>query len=82
MNLQNKLRTASFPYVGSAGSASKVKTVVVFIIGGFTYEEAAVVHQLNSSLGSQILLGGTATLNSKAFIEQVEQAYPPTQQDQ
>jgi len=80
--VKNKLRTASFPYVGSAGSASKVKTVVVFIIGGFTYEEAAVVHQLNSSLGSQILLGGTATLNSKAFIEQVEQAYPPTQQDQ
>jgi hypothetical protein len=28
--------------------------VVVFIIGGFTYEEAAAVHQLNASLGLQV----------------------------
>jgi hypothetical protein len=31
-----------------------VSTVVVFIIGGFTYEEAAAVHQLNASLGLQV----------------------------
>jgi hypothetical protein len=42
-----------FPYLGGS-CEGRVSTVVVFIIGGFTYEEAAVVHQLNASLGLQV----------------------------
>ena len=72
--LKNKLKATSFPTIGS--SSGKVSTIVAFIIGGFTYEEAFAVHQLNTTLGSQIILGGTSILNSQSFIEQIEHSYP------
>ena len=72
--LKNKLKSTSFPMIGS--SSGKVNTIVAFIIGGFTYEEAFAVQQLNSTLGSQIILGGTSILNSQSFIEQIEHSYP------
>ena len=72
--LKNKLKSTSFPTIGN--SSGKVNTIVAFIIGGFTYEEAFAVHQLNSTLGSQIILGGTSILNSQSFIEQIEHSYP------
>ena len=73
--IKNRLKPSSFPILGSNG---KVNTIVAFIIGGFTYEEAFTVHQMNSSLGVQILLGGTALINSKAFIDQIEASFPPS----
>ena len=73
--LKNRLKSSSFPILGSSG---KVNTIVAFIIGGFTYEEAFTVHQMNSSLGVQILLGGTSLINSKAFIDQIEASFPPS----
>ena len=72
--LKNKLKATNFPTIGS--SSGKVSTIVAFIIGGFTYEEAFAVHQLNTNLGSQIILGGTSILNSQSFIEQIEHSYP------
>jgi hypothetical protein len=42
-----------FPSLGG-NYEGRVSTVVVFIIGGFTYEDAAAVHQLNASLGLQV----------------------------
>ncbi|XP_037950938.1 vacuolar protein sorting-associated protein 45 [Teleopsis dalmanni] len=44
--------------------------VVVFIIGGATYEEALTVHQMNNS-GYKVILGGTTIHNSKSFIDEV-----------
>lgn len=44
--------------------------VVVFIIGGATYEEALAVHQMNNA-GYRVILGGTFIHNSKTFIEEV-----------
>ena len=72
--LKNKLKQTSFPAIGSVGS--KINSIVAFVIGGFTYEEAFAVHQLNSTLGVQIILGGTSILNSKSFMEQIEHSYP------
>ena len=76
--LKNKLKSSSFPALGSVNG--RVNTIVAFIIGGFTYEEAFAVHQMNSSLGVQIILGGTSILNSKSFIDQIEQSYPASTQ--
>ena len=72
--VKNRLKTSTFPSLGS--NSGKVNTIVAFIIGGFTYEEAYTVQQLNSSLGVQIILGGTSLINSKAFIEQIENSFP------
>lgn len=76
--VKGRLRTNLFPALG-APYDGKVTTVVVFVIGGFTYEEAYTVYQLNSSLKVQILLGGTSVLNSRAFLDQVDHAFPPNQ---
>uniref|UniRef100_A0A1B0C3P6 Vacuolar protein sorting-associated protein 45 n=1 Tax=Glossina palpalis gambiensis TaxID=67801 RepID=A0A1B0C3P6_9MUSC len=43
--------------------------VVVFIIGGTTYEEALAVHQLNNN-GYRVILGGTTIHNSQSFIDE------------
>lgn len=47
--------------------------VVVFIIGGATYEEATAVHQLNTQ-GYKIVLGGTTILNFDSFLNEVQEA--------
>eukprot|EP00092_Neocalanus_flemingeri_P028006 GFUD01030408.1.p1 GENE.GFUD01030408.1~~GFUD01030408.1.p1 ORF type:complete len:558 (-),score=144.94 GFUD01030408.1:620-2293(-) len=77
--VKNRLKPASFPLLGPHDG--RVKTVVVFIIGGFTYEEAFTVHQLNTTLGVQIILGGTSTLNSRSFFDQIEHSFPPSNQE-
>ena len=74
--VKNRLKTSAFPSLGPTNG--KVNTIVAFVIGGFTYEEAFTVHQLNSTLGVQIILGGTSLINSKAFIEQIETSFPPS----
>lgn len=49
-----------------APSIYRPQEVVIFIIGGTTYEESRSVAQLNASnSGIRFILGGTAVLNSK-----------------
>jgi vacuolar protein sorting-associated protein 45 len=57
--------------------AFRVEDIIVFIIGGVTYEESLCVHQLNRSTshgGIRIVLGGTTVHNSKSFLEEVSAA--------
>jgi len=73
---KGRLKSSLFPCLGS-NYEGKVVNVVVFVIGGFTYEEAYSIYQLNSTLKVQVLLGGTSILNSRAFLDQIEHAFPP-----
>ena len=60
---------------GSSGSISRDKPqdVIVFVVGGATYEEAKMVAQVNaSSPGVRVVLGGTTVHNSRSFLEEVE----------
>ena len=72
--IKNRLKPNLFPALGQ--TSGKVNTIVAFIIGGITYEEAFAVHTLNSTLGVQIILGGTSILNSHSFLEQIKHSYP------
>lgn len=47
--------------------------VVVFIVGGATYEEALSVHHLNNT-GYKVILGGTTIHNSSSFLQEVHAA--------
>lgn len=47
--------------------------VVVFMVGGATYEEALAVHQLNT-IGHKVILGGTTIHNSQSFMDEVLRA--------
>uniref|UniRef100_A0A7S2AKP4 Uncharacterized protein n=2 Tax=Octactis speculum TaxID=3111310 RepID=A0A7S2AKP4_9STRA len=69
--LKGKLRETHFPFVGPS-SDSRPRKIVVFIVGGVTYEEATKVFELNSSsAGVQVLLGGTSVQNSTSFLKEL-----------
>ena len=71
--------TFVYEIVFAKASTMRVRDVIVFTIGGVTYEESAAVHQLNrqsSASGSaaqplNVILGGTHVHNARSFIEQV-----------
>ena len=50
---------------------SPPQEVIVFIVGGTTYEEAKAMHELNERADSnvKVWLGGTNVLNSSHFVE-------------
>ena len=49
VSVQGRLKPSLFPCLGS-NYEGKIVNVVVFVIGGFTYEEAYSIYQLNSTL--------------------------------
>lgn len=49
--------------------------LIIFIIGGATYEESLFVHEWNnnpSNGGKKVTLGGTSIINSKAFLKEIQ----------
>ncbi|KAK3333305.1 Sec1-like protein [Cercophora scortea] len=74
--IKGKLRDTQYPFVEGGGTTrDKPQDVVVFIIGGVTYEEAKTVATINaSSPGVRIVLGGTTVHNAATFLEEVDDA--------
>jgi hypothetical protein len=71
---KNKLKEALFPCVSGPANREKPRTVVVFMIGGITYEEAAAVAAVNEANPDvQVVLGGSCVHNSKSFLAELEQ---------
>ena len=72
--IKGKLREQQFPFVdGAPTTRDKPQDVLVFMVGGATYEEAKMVAQVNaSSPGVRVVLGGTSILNSTTFLEEVQ----------
>ena len=73
--IKGRLNMNAYPFVEGGGQTKdKPQDVVVFIVGGATYEEAKMVAQVNaSSPGVRVVLGGTGVVNSQSFLEQVEE---------
>ena len=74
--INRRLKDSQFPFVEGGGvTRDKPQDVIVFIVGGATYEEARSVAQINaSSPGVRVVLGGTSVHNSTTFLEEVEDA--------
>ncbi|KAK4106563.1 Sec1-like protein [Parathielavia hyrcaniae] len=74
--VKGKLREAQYPFVeGGGATRDKPQDVVVFVVGGATYEEAKMVAGINaSSPGVRVVLGGTTVHNAATFLEEVEDA--------
>ncbi|KAK4114050.1 Sec1-like protein [Canariomyces notabilis] len=74
--IKGKLREAQYPFVEGGGTTKdKPQDIVVFIVGGATYEEAKMVAGINaSSPGVRVVLGGTTIHNAATFINEVEEA--------
>jgi vacuolar protein sorting-associated protein 45 len=84
--IKGRLRDQQYPFLeGSSSTRDKPQDIVVFMIGGATYEEAKLIATINASVpGIRVVLGATRIHNSTTFLEEVEDAVgswpepPPT----
>lgn len=75
---KGKMKDSAFPPITPVGSGpvSVPAEVVVFIIGGTTYEEATKVAEFNASSSSlKVVLGGSCVHNSTSFMKEVSQNF-------
>lgn len=91
--LRGRLRTSQCPFAGTeppaldapatvypGGPAARPQDVILFVIGGTTYEEARVIALLNGGVsgtpqpawpGTRFLIGGTTVHNSRSFLQMI-----------
>lgn len=74
--IKARLKEQQYPFIEGGGTTrDKPQDIIVFIVGGATYEEAKMVAQVNaSSPGVRVVLGATSIHNSTTFLEEVEDA--------
>jgi len=76
--LRGKLSEEAFPFLEGTPTKERPQQILIFMIGGITFEEACCVNEINNTppsstnptLGyAKILLGGTTILNSRSFLQ-------------
>ncbi|KAK5097876.1 vacuolar protein sorting-associated protein 45 [Lithohypha guttulata] len=72
--IKGRLNTNTYPFLEpERGTKEKPQDIIVFMIGGITFEEAKTVATINASVpGVRVVLGGTSVHNSQSFLESVE----------
>lgn len=73
--VKGRLREQTHPFVeGSPNTREKPQDIIVFMVGGATYEEAKLIAQINASTpGVRVVLGGTVVHNSSSFLDEVDE---------
>ena len=74
-----KLDREAYPSLDGSGSGNATtappQDVVLFVVGGVTYEEARFVHEFNETMRTQqqgrtrVVLGGTSTLTTAQYVD-------------
>ncbi|KAK6350712.1 vacuolar protein sorting-associated protein 45 [Orbilia javanica] len=74
--IKGRLSLQFYPFFEGGGTTKdKPQDIIVFMVGGATYEEARLIAQVNASTpGVRIVLGGTSMLNSDSFIKAANEA--------
>lgn len=73
--IKGRLRDVDYPFVGNHYQQGRPHDVVIFIVGGTTYEESRSVALQNSTIsGIRFILGGSAILNSRRFLKDLEES--------
>ncbi|XP_015358512.1 vacuolar protein sorting-associated protein 45 isoform X1 [Marmota marmota marmota] len=68
--IKGKLKENLYPYLGPSTLRDRPQDIIVFVIGGATYEEALTVYNLNRTTpGVRIVLGGTTVHNTKSNLK-------------
>lgn len=66
---KNMLPENTFPFAKGSRTKNVHQDIIVFFVGGTTYEEATTVHAFNQyNQNFRVILGGTSILNSKKFV--------------
>ncbi|KAL6211209.1 hypothetical protein ACLB2K_016436 [Fragaria x ananassa] len=72
---KGRLRDVDYPFVGNHFQQGRPQDVIIFIVGGTTYEESrSVALQNATNSGIRFILGGSVVLNSKRFLKDLEEA--------
>ncbi|KAA1469923.1 Sec1-domain-containing protein [Dentipellis sp. KUC8613] len=79
---KGRLKESSYPFTEGAGvnaGLQRPQDVIIFMIGGTTYEEARTISLLNqdpgsASAGMRLLLGGTCVHNTSSFLDMINSA--------
>jgi tRNA uridine 5-carboxymethylaminomethyl modification enzyme len=74
--IKGRLKEQQFPFVEGGGTTrDKPQDIIVFMVGGATYEEAKMIAGINATTpGVRVVLGGTTIHNSSTFLEEVDDA--------
>ena len=74
--IKGRLREQQYPFVEGGGTTrDKPQDIIVFMVGGATYEEAKMIAGINATTpGVRVVLGGTTVHNAATFLEEVEDA--------
>ncbi|CAG8559055.1 8133_t:CDS:10 [Ambispora leptoticha] len=73
--IKGKLKETSYPFIEEA-TKDRPQDIIIFMVGGVTYEEARYVAQLNeSTAGVRLVLGGTCVHNSTSFLNEIQDAF-------
>ncbi|CUS14780.1 unnamed protein product [Tuber aestivum] len=72
--IKGRLKEATHPFVEASGTTrDKPQDIIIFMVGGTTYEEAKLIAQINASTpGVRVVLGGTSVLNSRVFMDEID----------
>lgn len=72
--IKGRLKEQRYPFMeGSGSTRDKPQDIIVFMIGGATYEEAKMIAGINATTpGVRVVLGGTSMHNAATFLEEVE----------
>ena len=72
--IKGRLKEIQYPFL-EGHTRDKPQDIIVFMVGGTTYEEARMVAQVNASVpGVRVVLGGTCVHDSTTFLEEVGDA--------
>eukprot|EP00005_Dracoamoeba_jomungandri_P004389 CAMPEP_0174258166 /NCGR_PEP_ID=MMETSP0439-20130205/7217_1 /TAXON_ID=0 /ORGANISM="Stereomyxa ramosa, Strain Chinc5" /LENGTH=551 /DNA_ID=CAMNT_0015341577 /DNA_START=58 /DNA_END=1709 /DNA_ORIENTATION=- len=68
--IAGKLKESDYPFVSAKSDTCPTK-IVVFMVGGATYEEACALDKISKQSNVSIILGGSTIHNSKSFIREL-----------
>ncbi|KAE9452056.1 hypothetical protein C3L33_16035, partial [Rhododendron williamsianum] len=67
--VKGRVRDVDYPFIGNHFQQARPQEVVIFVVGGTTYEESrSVALQNAANSGIRFILGGSAILNSKRSV--------------
>lgn len=71
--MQGKLLTTKFPTLVPFDYRDKPTNLIVFMVGGATYQEAKEISTTYNEVADKVILGGTYIHNSRSFLAEVSQ---------
>jgi len=77
--LKNRLPENEYPFLAGVPTKAAPQDVIVFIVGGATFEETVTVANINNSKeypGQRVVLGSTFIHNSISFLEDIAKLPP------